>query len=64
MMTFELSRIDSCCVTMALTSIISTLIREQEDPNTTAERREIVERSIVTYKRVRATIRDQRNAQE
>ena len=64
MMTFELSRIDSCHVTMALTSVICSLIREQEDPNTTAERREVVEQSLEMYKRIRAEIRDQRNAQE
>lgn len=64
MMNFELTRIDSCHVTMALTTVICNLIREQEDPNTTADRREVVEESIEMYKRVRAKIRDQRNAQE
>ena len=64
MMNFELSRIDSRRVTMALTMVICNLIREQKDPNTTAERREVVEQSIEMYKRVRAEIRDQRKAQE
>lgn len=50
MMNFELSRIDSCHVTMALTTVICSLIREQEDPNTTADRREVVEQSIEMYK--------------
>lgn len=64
MMTFELTRGDSRCVSMALTTVICSLIREQEDQNTTADRREVVERSIEMYKRVRAKIRDQRKAQE
>ena len=64
MMNFELTRGDSRCVSMALTTVICSLIREQEDPNTTADRREVVERSIEMYKRVRAKIRDQRKAQE
>lgn len=64
MMNFELTRGDRLCVTMALTTVICNLIREQEDPNTTADRREVVEESIEMYKRVRAKIRDQRKAQE
>lgn len=64
MMNFELSRIDSCHVTMALTAVISSLIREQKDPTTAADRREVVEQSIEMYKRVRAEIREQRKAQE
>lgn len=64
MMNFELTRGDSRCVTMALTIVICSLIREQKDPNTTADRREVVEQSIEMYKRVRAKIRDQRKAQE
>ena len=64
MMNFELTRGDSRCVTPALTTVICSLIREQKDPNTTADRREVVEQSIEMYKRVRAKIRDQRKAQE
>lgn len=63
MMNFELTRGDSRCVTMALTTVICSLIGEREDPNTTAERREEVEQGIEMYKRVRAKIRDQRKAQ-